>query len=126
MSCSSRCRGDRGQDMVEYALVLPILLVLLFGIVELGTAIWHYNTVANAAREVARCGAMRANDLDACVQQSVANWGTGLNLTADNFDASRMSRTVRVVLDYDYHPITGYIVPGATLHFQTVATMWVE
>lgn len=49
----SRTRS-RGQGLVEFALVLPVFMVILIGMVDLGRAIWANNAVANAAREAAR------------------------------------------------------------------------
>jgi Flp pilus assembly protein TadG len=49
----SRTRS-RGQGLAEFALVLPIFMVMLIGMVDLGRAIWANNSVANAAREAAR------------------------------------------------------------------------
>ncbi len=49
---------DEGQDLVEFALIAPLLFLLLFGILEFGVVIWRYNTVANAAREGARAAAV--------------------------------------------------------------------
>lgn len=40
--------------MVEFALVLPIFILLLLGVLDLGRAIYAFNTVNNAAREGAR------------------------------------------------------------------------
>ncbi len=45
---------DEGQDLVEFALLAPLLFLLLFGILEFGVAVWRYNTVSVAAREGAR------------------------------------------------------------------------
>jgi Flp pilus assembly protein TadG len=44
----------RGQALVEFALVLPLLLLLVFGIVDAGRLIYAYNTVSNSARNGAR------------------------------------------------------------------------
>jgi len=46
-------RGD-GQALVEFALVFPILMLLIFGIFDMGRAVFAYNAVANAARDGAR------------------------------------------------------------------------
>ena len=55
-------RHDRGQAVLEFALVLPILLLLLFGIIEFGI-VFHDNLVLNqAAREGARLGAVGGTD----------------------------------------------------------------
>lgn len=47
---------ERGQNFVELALTLPIILVLFFGMIEVGLAIHSYVVVANATREGARFG----------------------------------------------------------------------
>ncbi len=49
--------GERGQNFVELALTLPIILLLFFGMIEIGLATHSYIVVANAAREGARFGA---------------------------------------------------------------------
>ena len=48
--------GDprRGQALVEFALIIPLFLVLLVGLFDLGRAVFAYNTLTNAAREGAR------------------------------------------------------------------------
>jgi Flp pilus assembly protein TadG len=54
----SRRRGAPGQGLVEFALVFPLIILLLMGIFDLGRAIYAYNTVANAARQGARVAAV--------------------------------------------------------------------
>jgi Flp pilus assembly protein TadG len=54
-TCSPRRRGTkRGQALVEFALVLPLFILLLVAIFDLGRAVFAYNTLTNAAREGAR------------------------------------------------------------------------
>lgn len=50
-------RKKRGQTLVEFAILLPILLLLLFGILEGGHLIFFYATTQMAAREASRYGA---------------------------------------------------------------------
>jgi len=45
---------ERGQSLVEAAIVVPLLLLLLAGVVELGRAFYTYIVITNAAREGAR------------------------------------------------------------------------
>lgn len=45
---------SRGQSMVELALILPVLLIVMVGVVDLGRAVFAYNSVANAARTATR------------------------------------------------------------------------
>ncbi len=57
-----RDKLEAGQELVEFALVLPLLLVLVFGIVDFSVAVFDYNTVANAAREGARAAILPPSD----------------------------------------------------------------
>ncbi|MGD2057902.1 MAG: pilus assembly protein [Anaerolineales bacterium] len=50
-------RREHGQGLVEFALVLPVFLMLIMGIVEFGRLMFIYNSVATASREAARYGA---------------------------------------------------------------------
>ena len=45
---------SRGQSLVEFALVLPVFLLILMGIVDFGMAVYKFNGVSQAAREIAR------------------------------------------------------------------------
>lgn len=46
----------RGQGIVEFAIVLPVVLMVVFGIIELGFLIFSYSSVNSASREAARYG----------------------------------------------------------------------
>jgi hypothetical protein len=50
----SSARHGRGQGLVEFALVIPIFLLILFALFDLGSAVFSYNSLTNAAREGAR------------------------------------------------------------------------
>ncbi len=47
-------KKQKGQGLVEFALILPVLLLLLLGIIEGSRVIWAYVTVQTAAREATR------------------------------------------------------------------------
>lgn len=47
---------ERAQTMVEFALVFPIILLITYGIIEVGRAVFIYSAVTSAAREGARYG----------------------------------------------------------------------
>jgi hypothetical protein len=49
---------ERGQAMVEFSLAIIVFLVLLMGVVDFGRAIYQYNGVSQAAREIARVTAV--------------------------------------------------------------------
>ncbi len=46
-----------GQGMIEFALIIPILLLLIFGVIEAGRALFTYVVVVSTSREAARYGA---------------------------------------------------------------------
>jgi len=47
-------RGEGAQGLVEFALVVPVLFILVFGIIDFGNALKSYITTSSAAREAAR------------------------------------------------------------------------
>jgi len=49
-----RPRSDRGQSLVEFALVLPVFVILVVGILDFGRAVWATSALASSAREAAR------------------------------------------------------------------------
>lgn len=51
---STRRRGERGSTVVEFALVLPLVLSFVFGVIQYGYQYWALETSAAAAREAAR------------------------------------------------------------------------
>jgi Flp pilus assembly protein TadG len=56
-----RQRHRRGQALVEFALVFPIFLAMLFGLVDAGRYIYMNSVVSQAAREAARLVAVQAS-----------------------------------------------------------------
>jgi len=55
-------KDDRGQAMVELALVLPILLILFMGVIEFGRVYHSYLVITNASREGARVAILGGSD----------------------------------------------------------------
>ena len=54
MNLYRRLACDKGAELIEFALVLPLLLLLMFGIMDFGLLFQRYEAVTNAAREGAR------------------------------------------------------------------------
>lgn len=55
-----RSKRQQSQALIEFALVSPVLLLLVFGIIDIGRAVFYYDTIDHAAREGART-AVRAS-----------------------------------------------------------------
>jgi len=50
----TQLRRERGQELVEYALILPVLMLLILGTMQFALIVFSYNTIAEAARAGAR------------------------------------------------------------------------
>jgi Flp pilus assembly protein TadG len=73
-------RGESGQTMTEFALVLPLLVLLLFGVIQFGIAFNNYITLTDSVRAGARKGAVarHLDDPEGAVQAQVAAAATDL------------------------------------------------
>ena len=76
----SRPLSEDGAELVEFALVLPLLLLVLFGIVDFGLLFQRFQVVSNAAREGARVAVLPGYS-DADVRTRVGQFLTAGGLT---------------------------------------------
>ncbi len=60
LQLSSRALGSAGTVAIEYALVLPVLLLFTFGIMDASRLLWANITLSHAAEAAARCWAVNA------------------------------------------------------------------
>jgi Flp pilus assembly protein TadG len=74
--------ADRGQTLVEFALIIPVFILMLMGIFDLGRAVYGFNTVNNAAREGARLGIVDQNLAD--IKTKAADHAVNLGLSTSN------------------------------------------
>lgn len=74
---SRRADGERGAAAVEFALVVPVLFLLVFGMIDFGWAINRYAAVSNAAREGVRMASLGGSpsEIEAVVQDAVGDLG---------------------------------------------------
>jgi len=124
-------RGQRGNSLVEHALVLTFLLTVMFGVIDFGRALYTYHFVSNAAREATRWASVRgftcSNLSGGCpasaadVQTFAANVPVGMGLDPSNIKATTSwvpppnnspacathdnnpGCVVQVKVTYDYH-----------------------
>jgi hypothetical protein len=64
---------SRGQALVETALILPLFLILVMGVVDMGRAVWATTSLASAAREAARYAIVRGGLSSVCQVGTSAN-----------------------------------------------------
>jgi Flp pilus assembly protein TadG len=114
----TRMKNEQGQTMTEFALVLPILVVLLFGIIQFGIAFNNYVTLTDAVRAGARKAAVSRNESDPSGTCKAA-----LLAAADNLDKTDLQKNltctstwapgsdVTVSADYKYDiSLLGWVV----------------
>lgn len=120
--------GERGQAIVEFALVLPLFLVLLFALVDFGRGYQAWLQVTNAAREGARVGAVRgsASEIESRVRAAAGSLDQGrLSVSTSNAQgAPGGSVVVRVSYAFSFiTPLSGSLnlLSGGTI--STSATL---
>src|SRR3989304_3990635 len=133
-----RKNGEKGQALVEFPLLFPIFLLLLFAIIDFGMGFYSWITVTNGAREGARLGAVLATEqqIEDRVYQAVSlpNEGTQMTVTVTGAQG-QPGESVVVQVDYDYDlitPLAGLVqfvsgdAIGPTLTFSSTAALRLE
>jgi Flp pilus assembly protein TadG len=123
----ARLRGERGATVVEFALILPLLIVLVLGIAEFGHAFQVSGTLSAAAREGVRVMALQ-NDRGAAMA-AVRSAAPSLNpavtdaqikipaiCPAPGTGTGTGTTTVRLTIDYPMPFLTGFFGSSLTLH----------
>jgi len=100
-------KNQKGQSLVEFAIILPIILILLMGIVEFGMMLNSYLTIQNVAREGARFGIVGGTDVEIrTLIRDISPQLIPADLTVNITPAegSRNSgNTLTVSITYNYH-----------------------
>ena len=110
----ARNRGDRGAVMVEMAIVVPIFIVLVFGMLEFGLAFKNKLTMAHAANQATRKATLLGNDAradieileafrDGLVGAASPDWIVTVDIFRANADGSKG--------DYDRYTVDADGVP---------------
>ena len=108
--------GERGAAAVEFALILPVLLILVLGLVEFGRAFNVQISLSNAAREGARYMAIH-NDSDdakaAAIDAAPSVFNPSISEDDITVNNCTTGSTVTMTINYEVEFLTGYeIFPG--------------
>ena len=109
--------------MTEFALILPILALLLFGVIQFGIVFNNYMTVTDAARAGARVGAVSKDKPDPAGTAATAAYDSAENLNADDLDVAVVASPawthgseVAVTVSYPYQvSLLGFVVASGDL-----------
>jgi hypothetical protein len=114
-----RRNRSRGQGLAEFALVLPVFLAILIGMVDVGRAVWANNSVANAAREAARYAAVHGGSCEDIVAGTVCS--TANYCPAGPYTSPTVTLSASISCPYPspskqaiYDTATGFLIAGGT------------
>jgi Flp pilus assembly protein TadG len=118
-----RVRSERGQTAVEFALVIPLICVLLLAIIQLGIAFNHYETLTDATRVGARkaittrLGGATVDDAKLAVKNAAGSLDTSkLDVTVTSADWTKAGSEVVVTTTYPYEVnLLGWVVASGNL-----------
>ena len=134
---------QRGQELVEYSLILSILLMIVIVLFDVGRLVYYYSSLQNAAREGARYGII---DPDMVKIEAIASdRAIGLDPAHLSVSACRFNQdlpvpdcdpsgdAVRVVVQFDFTPFTplagfflGLATESESITLSGQATMHIE
>ena len=110
-------RNDKGQSMVEMAIILPVLLLILFAIFEFGRILGAYMLIHDLARDGVRYGVVGMSDQS--IKDHIMEHDSFLNINSDDINITPSIRTLgsalTVGIDYEIEiitPIISSIVPN--------------
>ena len=122
-------RTRRAQATLEFALICPLFLLLVFGSLEFGRAYLRLHMMLNAARDGARAGTLPSSveaDVESAVDERLSQAGfdtSDCSTTVAVYDPAGSPRTgglaeaqqgdrVEVTVEYDFQVLTGTLIPG--------------
>lgn len=113
-------RASNGATAVEFAIVAPVLLMLLLGIMEGGRALWTQNALSFAVEQAARCAAIDQNNCGSTTQvQRFAARVSGANFTGSIFTVTAAACGNLVSASYPMQLNIPYVSAAPTLTAQS-------
>jgi Flp pilus assembly protein TadG len=106
-------RIERGSTAVEFALVAPLIIVMLFGIFEFGRALWTQGVLDYAVEEASRCASVNATTCGSAgaIETFAAGKTTPLNLPSSTFVATTTTCGNKVTASYPFTFVASGILP---------------
>jgi Flp pilus assembly protein TadG len=129
-------RNEAGTSVVEMAIVLPLLLLLVFGIGEFGIAFTRWNSLTNATREGAREGVVFRNPCNAgavttLIGTTIENFADSSGLDPASINTTVVGActgtgtqlTVTATSSYDYIALSALAGLGPTMNLTARSVM---
>ncbi len=128
-------KGAPGQELIEFALVITVLMFIIVGVFDLGRAFHAVIVITNASREGARYGSAFPDDQPGMVNAAVReSQNSGITVSAADVSVSCLDLDsngscdkgwpVRVTVNYAFRPMLGFFLPS-TLNLARYTEMMV-
>ena len=126
-------KKSKGQSLAEFALTIPVMLLLVFTFFDFGRAIYYYSALSNAVREGAR-HAIVINNTDRSHDSDIKDFVSHFSV-AVQVDPNRVNITysgddnefITILAEYDFSPVTPFLARllsgGNSLTLTTDTTM---
>ena len=112
-------RDASGATAVQFAFILPMFVVVIFGIIESGRVMWLQNALSFAVEGAARCAAIDTKNCGSTAQ--VQRWAasqSGAAFPASTFTVSTAACGKLVTASYGVNLFIPYVAPALTLTAQ--------
>ncbi len=134
-------RREKGQGLAEFGLLLPVFLLAVMMIVDIGRAVYYYSVIYNAAREGARFGVIDQNLVpnDPEVRAAAMSLGGGFLNSTDILTqvitvvgpSNQDYQAIEVRVSYEFKAATPFLgqltgSPTNSIFLRTRATMQLE
>jgi len=102
---------EGGQSVIEFALILPFLFLIVFGITEFGRALMTTNILTQAAREGARVAAVGADSTDAVDRVTDVLTAANVDVGTINVAGPDANKLIEVTVTSPFTVIPGTLLP---------------
>lgn len=135
-------RSESGVAAVEFALILPVLMMIVYGIINYGILLYDQAVITNAAREGARWGSINTSAAISCsgsatgtadpcqvansyTQANLITFGSSANSTTTATGSGTSGTTVTVTVNYTFTQI-GWVIGTTTNALSATSVMYHE
>lgn len=118
-----------GQTLIEFAVLFPLFILIVFFILDFGRAIYYFSMIQNAAREGTRYGIISPNDTTGIVAH-VKSFAVGLDPNDITVTPTQPDDyTIQVQVNYIFTPVTPIVssfLSSGQIMIHSQSTMRIE
>ena len=119
---NSKFRDARGVSAVEFSIVAPVFLAMIFGVINGGLALWIQLALQHGSEMAARCASVNKTSCGntGAIQSFASQQSYGLNPPLSTFAVNNVACGIQVQASYTYRTFTSYFgAPSIVLAAQS-------